>query len=212
MAMGVEENSYYIRYRINKGREYATLFYYDEIWEDGFSSEEYSISDCHVYYESANWHGISPNSFYNGTRILTRQFQRWVNEIKRTKEKLIQFGKGAGIDTVSKLKEGDCVFCAISPSDSEDKYDEFWFCLFEITSVDDDFIIAKKILIDSNYLYYKDVTKMRIEEQYLLSDALKNNSVKLVDKSVFLRAAEIIRLLTKKLMAEIKEKVEIIET
>ena len=211
MAMGVEENSYYIRYRINKGREYATLFYYDEIWEDGFSSEEYSISDCHVYYESANWHGNSPNSFYCGTRILTRQFQRWVNEIKRTKEKLIQFGKGAGIDNVSKLKEGECVFCTIPPYDPE--YDKILYCFLDIISINNDFINAKEILIDSNYSYYsKDVKIISFEEEYWLSEALKNNHVKLVDKSVFFRAAEIIRLLTKKLMEEIKGKVEIIET
>lgn len=208
--MGVEENSYYIKYHVGEENE-ATLSYYSEVWKDGFAFEDYCISDCHIYYENAIWHGKSPNSFYCGTRILARQFQRWVNEIKRTNEKLIQFGKAAGIETVKELKEGECVFCTILPYDPE--YDKVQYCFFEITSVEDDFITAKEILIDSNYSYYsKDVKRISFEEEYWLSEALKNNHVKFVDKSTFMRAAEIIRLLTKKLMEEIKEKVEIIET
>ena len=101
--MGIEENSYYIRYRI--GEEHAaTLSYYDEVGEDSFTFEDYCISDCHIYYEKGGWHNKSPNSFYSGTRIHARQFHRWVDEIKRTNEKLIQFGKAAGTDTASKLK------------------------------------------------------------------------------------------------------------
>ena len=211
MAMGVEGNSYYIRYHINKGDEEVTLSHYGDVWEDGYTFEYYSISDCHIYYENASWHGKSPNSFYCGTRILARKFHHWVNEIKRTSEKLIELGKGAEIATINELKEGECVFCKIPPYDPE--YYKVEYCFFEIRSVNDDYITAKEILIGSNYLYYsKDVKKITFEEEYWSRGALKNNHIKLLDKSVFLRAAEIIRQLTKKLMAEIKEKVEIIET
>ena len=176
IAMKIEENSYWIRYRLHKEKEYAEIHHYGDVWDRGYLLEDYSVSDCCIYYEDASYN-TSPYKDYCGTRIIARKFHCWINEIERTKKKLIELGKGAGIITVNELEEGICVFCNIPPYDPEDEYDKEWFCFLEIISVDNEYISAKEIMIDPNYFKSsKEVTKK--ENEFWLSEALKNNWVK----------------------------------
>ena len=210
--MKMENDSYYIKYHNNNGNESASFCYYYDVHKDGFSFKDYTIYDSDISYEDGGWSGKSPYSFDCGMRITARKFHRWTDEIERTKKKLIELGKGAGIITVNELEEGICVFCNIPPYDPEDEYDKEWFCFLEIISVDNEYISAKEIMIDPNYFKSsKEVIKMKKEDEYWLSEALKKNWVKLIDKSVFLRATEIFNPLPKKIMAEIKKEVEYIE-
>ena len=211
--MKMENDSYYIKYHNNNGDESASFCYYYDVHKDGFSFKDYTIYDNDISYEHGSWYDKSPYSFDCGTQITARKFHRWTDEIERIKKKIIELGKGAGIATVNELKEGDCVFCNIPPYDPEDEYDKEWFCFWEITSVDNDIIHAKEIVIDPySFGYSKGVTRIeKREEEYWLNDALKNGCIKLIDKSVFLRAVEIFTPLPKKIMAEIKEEVECVE-
>lgn len=211
--MKMEDGSYYISYHINNCNESASFCYYYDVHKDSFSFKDYTICDSDISYEPGSWYNKSPYSFDCGTRITARKFYRWTDEIERTKKKLIELGKGAGTATVNELKEGDCVFCDIPPYDPEYEYDYEWFCFWEIISVDNDIISAKEIVIAPySFRCSKGVTRIeRSEEEYWLNDALKNGCIKLIDKSVFLRATEIFNPLPKKIMAEIKEEVECIE-
>ena len=211
--MKMENDSYYIKYHNNNGNESASFYYYYDVHKDGFSFKDYTIYDNDISYEHGGWSGKSPYSFDCGMQITARKFHRWADEIERTKKKIIELGKGAGIATVNELKEGDCVFCDIPPYDPEDKYDYEWFCFWEIISVDNDIIHAKEIVIAPySFRCSKGVTRIeKREEEYWLNDALKNGCIKLIDKSVFLRAVEIFTPLPKKIMAEIKEEVECVE-
>lgn len=210
--MIVENNSHFIRYRINKKGECASMNHYREVWENGFTVEDFDIRTDGIGFEDAGWNGISPNGFYPGTWITAKRFNSWVDEIKRVKDLLINLGKGAGTATVKELKAGDCLFCTIPPYDPEDEYESVWYCFLDIVSVDSDYVYAKKIMIDdNNFSYDKELHKMRKEEEYWLSEALESNGVQLIEKRVFHRAIEIFKLLTTKIMSEIKEKVERIE-
>jgi hypothetical protein len=211
--MKMEDNSYYISYHVNNCNESASFCYYYDVHKDSFSFKDYTICDSDISYEPGSWYNKSPYSFDCGTQITARKFHRWTDEIERTKKKLIELGKGAGTATVYELKEGDCVFCDIPPYDPEYEYDYEWFCFWEIISVDNDIISAKEIVIAPySFRCSKGVTRIeRSEEEYWLNDALKNGCIKLIDKSVFLRATEIFNPLPKKIMAEIKEEVECIE-
>ena len=207
--MKMENDSYYIKYHNNNGNESASFYYYYDVHKDGFSFKDYTIYDNDISYEHGGWSGKSPYSFDCGMQITARKFHRWADEIERTKKKIIELGKGAGIATVNELKEGDCVFCNIPPYDPEDKYDYEWFCFFEIISVDDDSIRVKEFNIDPyNFGGGKKIIKMiKKEHEHWLNDALEDGCIKLIDKSVFLRAVEIFTPLPKKIMAEIKEEV-----
>ena len=211
--MKMEDNSYYISYHVNNCNESASFCYYYDVHKDSFSFKDYTICDSDISYEPGSWYNKSPYSFDCGTQITARKFHRWTDEIERTKKKLIELGKGAGTATVNELKEGDCVFCDIPPYDPEYEYDYEWFCFWEITSVDNDIIHAKEIVIAPySFRCSKGVTRIeKREEEYWLNDALKNGCIKLIDKSVFLRATEIFTPLPKKIMAEIKKEVEYIE-
>lgn len=211
--MKIENNSHFIRYHTGNDGGNASMSHYREVWEDGFTVEDFSISPDKVYHEFAGWSGKSPNSFYSGTRIPAKLFNRWVDEINRTKDLLINLGKGTGTATVKELKAGDCVFCIVPPYDPEDEYDSIWYCYLDIVSVNSDYVYAKEIMIDDNYFSYSnEVQKMHKEEEYWLNEAMESNGVQLIDKSVFNRAIEIFKPLTTKIMSEIKEMVERIET
>ena len=208
--MKMENDSYYIKYHNNNGDESASFFYYYNVHKDGFSFKDYTICDSGISHEDGGWSGKSPYSFDCGMRIAAKKFHRWVDEIERTKKKLIELGKGAGIATVNELKEGYCVFCNIPPYDPEDEYDNYdWFCFFEIISVDAASIRVKEIMIAPyDFGGGKEIKKMiKKEQEHWLNDALENGYIKLIDKSVFLRAVEIFEPLPKKIMAEIKKDV-----
>ena len=208
--MKMENDSYYIKYHNNNGNESVSFCYYYNVHKDGFSFKDYTICDSGISHEDGGWSGKSPYSFDCGMRIAAKKFHRWVDEIERTKKKLIELGKGAGIATVNELKEGCCVFCNIPPYDPEDEYDYEWFCFWEITSVDNDIIHAKEIVIAPySFSCSNGVTRIeKREEEYWLNDALENGCIKLIDKSVFIRATEIFKPLPKKIIAEIRKEVE----
>lgn len=211
--MKVENNSHFIKYWINKGKEFAKMRHYREVWEDGFTVDDFDIGTDRISFEAASWNFISPNGFYPGTWIPAKQYSRWVDEINKTKDLLINLGRGAGTATVKELNAGDCVFCTVPPYDPEDEYENVWYCFLDIVSVESDYIYTKEIMIDVNYFGYSaEVKKITKEEEYWLSVALESNGVLLIDKSVFHRAIEIFKPLTSKIMFEIKEKVECIET
>lgn len=211
--MKVENNSHFIKYWINKGKEFAKMRHYREVWEDGFTVDDFHIDTGGISFEAASWNFISPNGFYPGTWIPAKQYNRWVDDINRTKNLLINMGRGAGTATVKELKTGDFVFCTVPPYDTEDEYEHTWYCFLDIVSAESDYIYAKELMIDVNYFCYSnEVKKIQKEEEYWLSEALESNGVQLVNKSVFHRAIEIFKPLTSKIMSEIKEKVEHIET
>lgn len=210
----MENDSFYIKYHNNNSNESASFCYYYNVHKDGFSFKDYTIYDNDISYEPGSWYDKSPYSFDCGTQITARKFHRWTDEIERTKKKLIELGKGAGIATVNELKESDCVFCNIPPYDPEDEYDnDEWFCFFEIISVDAAYIRVKEIMIDPyNFGGGKEIEKMiKKEQEHWLNDALENGCIKLIDRSVFLRAVEVFEPLPKKIMAEIRKEVECIE-
>ena len=78
--MKIEENSYWIRYRLHKEKEYAEIHHYGDVWDRGYLLEDYSVSDCCIYYEDASYN-TSPCKDYCGTRIIARKFHRWTDEI-----------------------------------------------------------------------------------------------------------------------------------
>ena len=203
--MKVESNSHYVRYRICRGKEYTDMTHFKEVLEDGYTIDDYTISDCDISFEPSGWHGFSPNNIKPATPVLARYFNRWVKQIEDTKSLLIGFGQGAGISNIDEFKVGDFVFCVIPPYDLEDEY-EYYF--LEIVDVFEDKICAKRILIGKySVAYYGKVIEMTEEEHYELYRALKNKSVFLIERKIFLRAIEIIRSLTTRLMAEIKHQI-----
>ena len=200
--MKVESNSHYVRYRICRGKEYADMTHFKDVWEDGYTIDDYTISDCDIYFEPSGWHGFSPNNIEPATPVLARCFNRWVKQIEDTKSLLIGFGQSAGISSIDEFKVGDFVFCEIPPYDSDDEYDYYFL---EVVDVFEDKICARMILLGKYSVAYDDeVSEKTKEEDYELYRALKNKSVFLIEREIFLRAIEIIRSLTTSIMAEIK--------
>ena len=206
--MKIDEDSYYINYYIKDGKEYARMSHYKEVWDNGFTVDDYVISDCYISSEDACWNGVSP-TLKEGTRILAKQFNQWVNEIKNAKTSLIRIGKKSSSLIVKKLKKGDCLLCLPFNDDTDEGVDFNWYSFLEVTHVDNKKIKAKEVLLDEQHFYYhKYLVYLTLEEGYRLDTILKKDLVLLVDKNVFNRSIEIIRQLSNKIMSEIKVQVK----
>lgn len=51
--MKIEEKSHYIKQYTND----VSIYYYDEVFEGGFSVDVYNIADCEIDFEDAVWSG-----------------------------------------------------------------------------------------------------------------------------------------------------------
>ena len=203
--MKIDDNSNYIKYEIKKGKECAYMSHYGEVWEDGFAVENYDISNNNIYYEDAVWNGHSAHIDNCWKRILARDFNRWRDEINKTKQNLIDKGTRAGTEIVKELKEGDYVFIAVHPYDLEDEFERIEYCFLEVDSVDNNFVCGKQMYI-STYFFAYSYNKMELKgEDYWLDCALDENNVIRIDKSEFYLAVEDFHRLTTKLMSEIKK-------
>ncbi len=205
--MKIDDNSYYIKYKLQEGTEYAHMSHYGEVWEDGFTVEEYSISNNAIDYEDAVWHGFSGHIDNCWKRILARDFNRWRDEINTSKQNIIDMGSKAGVDIVKELKVGDCVFITIPPYDLEDECRESEYCFLEVDFVGNDLVRGKQMFIGTYlFAYCCDDGSQVANDNYWIDYALRNNNVTRIDKSVFYHAVEKFRWLTTKLISEIKKK------
>lgn len=205
--MKIDDNSYFIKYELRNGEEFARINHYGEVWENGYELEYYVINNDSIYYEDASFNGFSTSIDNCWKRILARNFNRWRDEINKSKQNLIDMGKKAGIEIVKELKAGDCVFITVPPYDPEDEYEEVEYSFLEVDSVDNDFVCGKIMLIETNYFDYRYEANTHKGDNYWIDYALENNNVVRIDKSVCYRAVEDLRRLITKLKSEIKKMV-----
>ena len=203
-TMNVDKNSYFIKYGLQNGEEHAQISHYAEVWEDGFTVEDYNISSNSISFEDASWHGFSTHINNSWKLILARNFNRWSDEINISKRNLIDMGRNAGTEILKELKVGDCVFITIPPYDSDDEFEKSEYCFLEVVSVDNDFVCSKQMYI-STYFFNYSCDKVMREDDDWIKYALENNNVIRIDKSMFYRAVEDFLQLTTKLISEIKK-------
>ena len=89
--MRIDDHSYYLRYFKNAKRgESADLVYYKEVWDNGFTIDEFNIDENGLSFENANWNGINTDDSRAGTRILKRYYDRWVKLIEEARNKIVK--------------------------------------------------------------------------------------------------------------------------
>jgi len=88
--MRLDKDSYYIYYRTDRDEEIAHMSHYIDVWDNGFSVDDYNIACNYIDYEDADWNGISPDDSRAGKRILKRYFDRWVKRINDCKKEIEQ--------------------------------------------------------------------------------------------------------------------------
>ena len=86
--MRIEEKSCFIDYNIVKGKEYAYLQHFKEIWDNGYSIDDHFFSSNAIGYEDAAHFGVNLDKVILGTRILKRYYDRWVKKADDCKLKI----------------------------------------------------------------------------------------------------------------------------
>lgn len=200
--MKIEEKSHYIKQYTND----VSIYYYDEVFEGGFSVDVYNIADCEIDFEDAVWSGGFSHDCNYDKKTTAKLYNSWTKSIYDTKQRLIEMGEMAAIAPVEELKAGDCIFCIVPPYDELDVYDYTSYHFFKIKSVTDDKINAEEIQISKYYFCKcKQLTEIKNDDnEWIDHKTLKKYSVH-IDEKVYSRAAEILKSLTTKLIAEIKK-------
>lgn len=202
--MKIEEDSCYINYFVNKGEEYVALSHYKEVWDNGYTVDDYIIDDSCIYFEDASWNGVSI-TLKNKKQILSREFNNWVKEIETTKVLLINMGRNARISYAEDIKKGDFLFCIVPPYDEEEE--EYYYFL-EVVDVDNEKIIVRDLLIDKYYFKFNHIKDTTIEEDNWLDTPIKAKTAFIIKETIFNKAINIFQQLTNKLIFEIKGEYE----
>lgn len=209
--MRIEKDLHIIRSRYVKGKECAHISHYTDIWDNGFSVDEYSISDSGIYFEAANHVGCSHLMKTPCTRILARQSNHWVKEIVMAKHQVINIGKENILSpsSVKELKDEDYVFGIDQLCDEEEEFDyDTSYFFFEIKAVNDGTLMVNKLNLTENVFDYRENLKVTCEEDSWFSRTLSRGNVFLINSETFLRVVGILKSLTTKLITEIKGQIQ----
>lgn len=124
--MRIDENSYYLRYFVNKHKEEsASLVHYKDVWDNGFCLDSYVFSNNIISFEDASWTGVSPDDRYAGTRILGRYFNRWAKKVEECKKEIESMAKRHAVPCYKPLEVGDNLYMDLKTILAEDNdYDE----------------------------------------------------------------------------------------
>jgi hypothetical protein len=209
--MRIEKDLHIISSRYVKGKECAHISHYTDIWDNGFSVDEYSISDSGIYFEAADHVGSAQLVRTPCTRILARQFNHWVKEMVTAKHQVINIGKETILSpsSVKELRDGTYVFGIDQLCDEEEEldYDTSYF-FFEIKAVNNGTLMVNKLNLTKNVFDYKENLKVTCEEDSWFSRTLSRGNVFLINSETFLRVVGVLKSLTTKLMTEVTGQVK----
>ena len=219
--MRIDDHSYYLRYFKNtKIGESADLVYYKEVWENGFTIDEYNIDENGISFEDAGWNGINTDDSRAGTRILKRYYGRWVKVIEEARSKIVKLVTAHDTHLKRNIMVGDYLYIPwkeiIEEEDAtereelgddyeedDNKYDGPDFWVLYVVGINEKEIEGYLICINQWDTRYSPSPKTYSYE-YL-------DSAITIPKNAFDEAKNIIKTTTATLLAEMKQKVKTIE-
>ena len=144
-----DEKSYYIRpHYTPQGKLTFFIEFYDEFWDNGFTSDYYIVSPMDIYFEATSNSGRYPSVPKNSKRIVASDYARL--------EKIVKQSKLSAMDMIRKhwrpLDRQICVGDYLVHYRPADEYNDEPNCeLDEILSVRDKSYWANTISITKNY-------------------------------------------------------------
>ena len=217
--MRIDDNSFYLRYfEDTKSGESADLVFYKEVWDNGYTIDEYSINENGIYYEDATWSGINTDDSRAGTRILRRYYDRWVKAIEEARNKIEKLVMVHETLLNRKIMIGDCLYTPWKEileeedaaereelgddyEEDEDKYKGPNFWIMYVTGINESEIEGYLISIDKYDIKYRSYPKA-----YNL-DYMDRAIV--IPNRVYEETKTIIKTTTATLLAEMKQRVQI---
>jgi len=218
--MRIDDNSYYIKYvAYADGHEIAFLTHFINVWDDGYSVDEYTFYNDSFSFEDADYCGFNSDDHLAGTRILKRYYDRWVKkvddcklEIERMANKYsTPYGKKWS-DLYFPMKE---IYAEEDAKEAEEypdenieevnKYTGPELCLILVTNADSENPEGLELRVNKYSTDYDDEPS---PIDYYLDYIDKS---RLVPKEIYNKTKELICREATEIMTEIKKKVSRIE-
>lgn len=217
----LDNDSYYLRYFVNSiGEETAYICHYKEVWENGFTSESYTIEDNYMEFEDASWNGLNLSKQNFGTRILRTHYNRWEEIFNMCRLNIERTVLSAAKPYDKDFQEGDYIYVDYKGilSDEEDgyggkdipdeqKYDGPDLLLLHILKQSSNNIEISEIIIDEYDIRIKE------NSSFDMSDYIDEiNHLYYITKETYDKSLDIINRTYKELMSDMKKRVLNIET
>ena len=211
--MRIDDDSYYIKCYNEHDEEWAYLTHYIEVWDNGYTIDDYTIDPNYIEFEDASHHGIDPDEVDAGKRILKRNFDRWVKRINNCKKEIEQLVKKDSTPNVGECSVGCCYYYPtkeIIIAEYLEEFDEDMteelgpepdFCLFEVTDTQSGTLPKGRRIIVDKYTMSYDTEKEEIREDYVEGMAKS----RCISKEIFDYAASLITSVSSGILEEIKK-------
>ena len=211
-AMRIDDDSYYIKYHNEHDEEWAYLTHYIDVWDSGYTIDDYTIDPNYIEFEDASHHGIDPDDVNAGKRILKRNFDRWVERINNCKKEIEQLVKKKSTPNVGEWSIGCCYYYPtreIIIAEYLEEFDEDIteelgtepdFCLFQITDVQPGRSPKGRRILVNKYTMSYDTEIEDIKEDYMK----KMEKSRCISQEIFDSAAYLITSVSSKILEEIK--------
>lgn len=108
--MKIDNDSYYIRYRVYKGIEYADMTHYIKVWWNGYRIDTFDFKRDYMGFEDACWNGIDPDKIHVGKPVQKQKYSMWKRRVTVCKKKIEQLAKQNSSPFGGKLSVGDCLY------------------------------------------------------------------------------------------------------
>lgn len=199
MVMQLEDDSCYIKLFPREDEKSVFLAHFKEVWENGYSVDDYSIDKEGIYYEDASHYGVDPRQISPGIYIMKKQYLRLVKQIKLSKETAVRMLKKESLLVNRNLKVGDFILYIWKDDVEEEEYclDKEYYGM-KIVNINGDCIFAQTIHLGEHYfdssnkiVCFNDVNDVQNNSYFITSEA-------------FMAAHEFIRKFCRDLFKEIK--------
>lgn len=222
--MLLDNDSYYLRCHINsKGEESAYLCHYKDVWENGFVSDSYCISNVCMSFEDASWNGLDFKKMKFGTRILQCYYDRWVKAFNDCRFNIERLALSSAKPYDNDCKEGDYIYVDYKginvdndrkeaeeyPNEyipDENKYDGPDLLLFHILNKSSNNCEVSEIIVDEYFIRIKEKSSADLSDYNEYT-----NRLFYVPKETYEKSLDTIHRTYQGLMNEMKKRVVIIE-
>lgn len=208
--MKIDNNSYYIRYWLYKGKEYADVTHYIKVWWNGERDDCFDFSRGHMGFEDASWTGIDSDEIDVGKTVRKKDFSKWKRWVTMCQKKIEQMAKQNSSPFGGKLSVGDCLYFPLKEILIAEYLEEFgeditkeegpypYYSLVHVTNTEPE--------PQGTEVYVQRYRTENYTEPKSLSDYMKYiNKAFIIPREVYDYAADLINRVSSEILEEIKK-------
>ena len=203
--MQIEADTCFVKHHIHNDDEYIFLSHYQEVWDRGYTVDDYLIGTEDIYYEDAGHSGVNPKTRNAGTYIMKKQYLRWTKQIQQAKETAVRMLEQSATPINRKLEVGDFIlYTWIDDEEDEEYRQENEYYGMRIVEIKDDCLFFQSIHIGTHS--FDSCDEIRSHET---DDILSSSDF--ISAESFMATHDYMRNFCRQLLGEIKSQVKTTE-